>query len=100
MFGGRGPIEGENTRWGRILCAAAGILCAGLSHAQAEADHAAIAKASLTQVIRPGYAALADAAGASCAAPAAIVNAAVSVRSLLVMPRRCREPVTPRGAQR
>ena len=54
---------GENKRWGRILFAAAAILCAGISTAHAEADHAAIAKASLTQVIRPGYAAFAAATG-------------------------------------
>ena len=47
-----------------LLIAAAVLLCRRKPRAQAEADHAAIAKASLTQVIRPGYAALADAAGA------------------------------------
>ncbi len=40
------------------------LLLASMSAAQAEADHAAIAQASLTQVIRPGYAALAEQAGA------------------------------------
>jgi predicted lipoprotein len=54
----------ENKRWGGILFAAAAILGASLSPARADADHAAIAKASLTQVIRPGYAAFADATGA------------------------------------
>jgi predicted lipoprotein len=54
----------ENKRWGGILFAAATILGASLSPARADADHAAIAKASLTQVIRPGYAAFADATGA------------------------------------
>ena len=39
-------------------------MCRRSAQRSAEADHAAIAKASLTQVIRPGYAALADAAGA------------------------------------
>lgn len=42
----------------------AAILGASVTTAQAEADHAAIAKASLTEVIRPGYAAFANAAGA------------------------------------
>jgi predicted lipoprotein len=40
------------------------MLCATASFAQAEADHAAIAKAALEQYIRPGYAALADSTGA------------------------------------
>ena len=44
----------------RPLLIAAAVLCIGATTAQAEADHAAIAKASLTQVIRPGYAALAE----------------------------------------
>ena len=48
----------------RPLLIAAAVLCVGGTTARAEADHAAIAKASLTQVIRPGYAALAGAAGA------------------------------------
>ncbi|MEX1060566.1 MAG: imelysin family protein, partial [Methyloceanibacter sp.] len=43
---------------------AAVMLCAGALSAHAEADHAAIARGSLTEVIRPGYAALADATGA------------------------------------
>src|SRR4029079_15790165 len=55
---------GENKRRARILFAAAAMLGASLSPARAEADHAAIARASLTQVIRPGYAAIAVAAGA------------------------------------
>ena len=42
----------------------ASLFCGSLSGAQADADHAAIARASLTQVIRPGYAAIADAAAA------------------------------------
>jgi predicted lipoprotein len=57
---------------------AAFILLAAASGAQAEAGHAAIAQASLSQVIRPGYAAFRDAAGklsaktsALCAAPSA-----------------------------
>jgi predicted lipoprotein len=48
----------------RSLLIAAALLGASLSAAKAEADHAAIAKASLTQVIRPGYATFAAAAGA------------------------------------
>src|SRR5215467_2145622 len=36
------------------------MLCACASVARAEADHAAIARAALTEVIRPGYAAFAD----------------------------------------
>ena len=48
----------------RPLLIAAAVLCVGGTTARAEADHAAITKASLTQVIRPGYAALAGAAGA------------------------------------
>jgi predicted lipoprotein len=43
---------------------AAILLLASASAAQAEADHAAIAQASLTEVIRPGYAALAEQTGA------------------------------------
>jgi predicted lipoprotein len=38
------------------------MLCASVTGAQAEADHAAIARSALTEVIRPGYAALAGAA--------------------------------------
>jgi uncharacterized protein len=38
------------------------VLCASAASVQAEADHTAIARAALTQVIRPGYAALAGAA--------------------------------------
>ena len=48
----------------RLILVFASLLCGSTSIAKAGADHAAIAKASLTQVIRPGYAALADAAGA------------------------------------
>jgi hypothetical protein len=40
------------------------MLCASALSAHAEADHAAIARASLNEVIRPGYAALANATGA------------------------------------
>ncbi len=47
----------------RMILATA-LLCAGASSAQAEADHAAIAQASLTEVIRPFYAALAEQTGA------------------------------------
>ncbi len=40
-------------------------LCASVTHiARAETDHAAIARSSLTEVIRPGYSALAQATGA------------------------------------
>ena len=46
------------------LLIAAALLVVSQSGARAEADHAAIARASLTQVIRPGYAAFAAAAGA------------------------------------
>lgn len=46
----------------RLLLIAIALLCGGAS-AHAEADHAAIAKASLTEVIRPGYAALAESTG-------------------------------------
>lgn len=46
------------------LLVGAAILGANGSVARAEADHAAIARASLTQVIRPGYAALAKQADA------------------------------------
>ena len=47
----------------RLLLIAIALLCGGAS-AHAEADHAAIAKVSLAEVIRPGYAGLADAAAA------------------------------------
>jgi uncharacterized protein len=47
----------------RVILAAA-MLCAGTLSAHAEADHAAIARAALTEVISPGYAALAKQAGA------------------------------------
>src|SRR5262245_35011785 len=40
--------------------ACATILFAGAPAARAETDHAAIARAALTEVLRPGYAALAD----------------------------------------
>jgi len=46
------------------LLIAAALLVVSQSGARAEADHAAIARASLTQVIRPGYAAFSAAAGA------------------------------------
>jgi len=49
---------------GRALAYLAAILSSvGLCPAHAETDHAAIAKASLTEVIRPGYAAFAAATG-------------------------------------
>ena len=47
----------------RMILATA-LLCAGASSGHAEADHAAIARASLTEVIRPFYAALAEQTGA------------------------------------
>jgi uncharacterized protein len=47
----------------RMILAAA-LLCADASCAHAEADHAAIAQASLSEVIRPGYAALVEQTGA------------------------------------
>jgi predicted lipoprotein len=40
------------------------LLLTGATQAQAEADHAAIAQASLTEIIRPTYSALAETAGA------------------------------------
>ena len=40
------------------------LLCGSVSIAHAEADNAAIARAALTQVIRPGYAAFAAATSA------------------------------------
>jgi uncharacterized protein len=59
-----------------ILSAA--IVCAGAFPARAETDHAAIARAALTEVIRPGYAAfaeetaaLSDKVDALCQAPSA-----------------------------
>jgi predicted lipoprotein len=63
------------------LCAvawAAALLCASVLAAHAEADHAAIARAALTDYIQPGYAqlslrsgTLAQALGALCAKPSA-----------------------------
>jgi hypothetical protein len=47
----------------RLLFAAI-LLCGSASAGQAEADHAAIARAALSEVIRPGYAALAEETGA------------------------------------
>lgn len=44
-----------------IICAST-LLCGHVSIAQAEADHAGIASASLAEVVRPGYAALAESA--------------------------------------
>jgi predicted lipoprotein len=59
-----------------LFCAHA--VCAGAFAARAETDHAAIARAALTEVIRPGYAALAeetaalsDKVAALCEAPSA-----------------------------
>ena len=43
--------------------AAAVLLCASLSRAKAEADHGAIAREALGEVIRPGYTALAETTG-------------------------------------
>ena len=57
-----------------LLCANAG--CAGAIAARAETDHSAIARAALSDVVRPGYAALAEETaalnekvGALCRAP-------------------------------
>ena len=57
-----------------LLCASS--VCASASAAHAETDHAAIARAALNEVIRPGYAALAEETaalgekvGALCEAP-------------------------------
>jgi len=62
----------------RAVTWAAAILCASTVAAHAEADHAAIARAALTDYIRPGYTHLAERAGALqqkvvalCAAPSA-----------------------------
>jgi uncharacterized protein len=46
-----------------LLAFSALVVCASPQPAQAEADHAAIARAALTEVIRPGYAALGEATG-------------------------------------
>ena len=61
----------------RTLLFAAVLVCTGLVPARAETDHGAIARAALTEVIRPGYAALAqtttvldEKVAALCAAPA------------------------------
>ena len=43
---------------------AATMLCASATVAQIEADHAAIARAALTEVIRPGYLAFGEATSA------------------------------------
>ena len=48
---------------GALAYLAATLFSVGLCPAHAETDHAAIAKASLTEVIRPGYAAFAAATG-------------------------------------
>jgi uncharacterized protein len=50
-------------RGGTLACLAAALFSVGLYPAHAETDHAAIAKASLTEVIRPGYVALGAATG-------------------------------------
>ncbi|HZJ12452.1 MAG TPA: imelysin family protein, partial [Methyloceanibacter sp.] len=62
----------------RSFLLAAVLLCIGLQCAHAETDHGAIARAALTEVIRPGYAALTASAGvlkdkadALCAEPSA-----------------------------
>ena len=62
----------------RSFLLAAMLLCTGLQCANAETDHGAIARAALTEVIRPGYAALTaatgilkDKAAALCAEPSA-----------------------------
>ena len=58
----------------RLLLAAL-VLFAGASAAQAEANQAAIAQASLNEVIRPGYAALRDASGKLNAKTSALCDA-------------------------
>lgn len=62
-------------RGGALACAAAVLLCMTISPARAETDHAAIARASLTEVIRPGYSALAQATGALSGKVAALCGA-------------------------
>ena len=52
------------TKFSGFLVLLAYLLSAATSAVRAEADHAGIARASLTEVIRPGYAALGDATGA------------------------------------
>lgn len=55
-------LKGRGDPYSYVIAAV--LLCASASMARAEADHAAIARASLTEVIRPGYAALAQETGA------------------------------------
>jgi len=55
------PIPLILRRVPHVLLAA--LLCAAAQPAHAEADHAAIAQAALTNVIRPGYAALTASTG-------------------------------------
>lgn len=50
-------------RGGALACAAAVLLCMTTTPGRAETDHAAIARASLTEVIRPGYSAFARGIG-------------------------------------
>jgi predicted lipoprotein len=52
------------TKFSGFLVLLAYLLSAATSAVRAEADHAGIARASLTEVIRPGYTALGDATGA------------------------------------
>jgi uncharacterized protein len=70
----RSPLVGEHAHLSgarRRVCSVAvvavsasvAILCGSVSAAQADIDHATIARAALTQVIRPGYAALAASTG-------------------------------------
>ena len=56
--------NGADRRRAALVIFAAAVLPLCTSTAYAEVDHAAIARASLTEVIRPGYAALATTTGA------------------------------------
>ncbi len=67
IFGRSNPLTptlSPRGRGGALAFLAAVLFSASVCPAHAETDHAAIAKASLTEVIRPGYAALSDATGA------------------------------------
>ncbi len=76
------PLKGggDNTWHGFVSCliSLAMVLCMGAVPVRAEADHAAIARASLEKIVRPGFAALAKSATdleasveALCAKPSA-----------------------------
>jgi uncharacterized protein len=56
--------NGVDRRWAALVIFAAAVLPLCTSTAYAEVDHGAIARASLAEVIRPGYAALATTTGA------------------------------------